>query len=36
MISPFSNITIPAFGVTHLKLNGNRMENTWPVKRRGV
>ena len=36
MISSFGNITIPAFAVTHLKLNGNRMENTWSVKRRSV
>ena len=36
MISPFGNITIPAFAVTHLKLNGNRMENTWSIKRRSV
>ena len=25
MISPFSYITIPAFAVTHLKLNGNEL-----------
>ena len=25
MISPFSNIVIPSFAVTHLKLNGNEL-----------